>query len=59
MSDMTFVGKDGKWHLEPGAFLVSVGGKQPGFSGAADARTTGLVTGRFVVGDASVEAPAK
>ncbi|HEX8336688.1 MAG TPA: glycoside hydrolase family 3 C-terminal domain-containing protein [Pyrinomonadaceae bacterium] len=59
MSDMSFVGKDGKSQLEPGAFLVSFGGKQPGFRGAADARTTGHVAGRFVVTDATVEVPAK
>jgi beta-glucosidase len=38
--------------VEPGMFEVSVGGKQPGFSGLADAPTTGVVTGRFeVVGE--------
>jgi beta-glucosidase len=35
--------------LEPGSFQVSVGGKQPGFSGVADTRTSGLVTGRFEI----------
>jgi beta-glucosidase len=35
--------------LEPGVFEVNVGGKQPGFSGWADAPTTGVVTGRFEV----------
>lgn len=35
--------------VEPGFFQVSVGGKQPGFSGLADAATTGGVTGRFEV----------
>ncbi len=33
--------------IEPGWFTVAVGGKQPGFSGNADARTTDVVTGRF------------
>jgi beta-glucosidase len=38
--------------LEPGSFQVSLGGKQPGFTGLADTRTSGLVTGRFeVVGE--------
>jgi len=38
--------------VEPGFFEVSVGGKQPGFSGLADAATTGVVMGRFeVVGE--------
>jgi beta-glucosidase len=35
--------------LEPGVFEVSVGGKQPGFKGTADAATTGVLTGRFEV----------
>ncbi len=35
--------------VEPGWFTVAVGGKQPGFSGRADAATTGVVTGRFRV----------
>jgi len=35
--------------VEPGFFEISVGGKQPGFSGAADAHTTQVVTGRFEV----------
>ena len=35
--------------IEPGWFNVAVGGKQPGFSGNADAHTTGVVTGRFRV----------
>jgi beta-glucosidase len=39
------VGKDGRRVAEPGAFEISVGGKQPGFRGAADAATTGVVTG--------------
>ncbi len=33
--------------VEPGLFEVSVGGKQPGFRGLADAASTGVVTGRF------------
>jgi beta-glucosidase len=35
--------------VEPGIFEVSVGGKQPGFKGKADAVTTGVVSGRFEV----------
>lgn len=35
--------------IEPGWFTVSIGGKQPGFAGRADAHTTGVVTGRFKV----------
>jgi beta-glucosidase len=39
----------GKRVIEPGEFLVSVGGKQPGFTGRADAATTVVVQGRFTV----------
>jgi beta-glucosidase len=35
--------------IEPGVFGVSVGGKQPGFSGLADASTTEVVSGTFEV----------
>ena len=35
--------------VEPGVFEVSLGGKQPGFNGVADAATTGVLTGRFEV----------
>jgi beta-glucosidase len=35
--------------VEPGIFEVSVGGKQPGFKGKADAVTTGVVSRRFEV----------
>jgi len=35
--------------LEPGVFEVSIGGKQPGFKGIADASTTGVIIGRFEV----------
>jgi beta-glucosidase len=35
--------------VEPGIFEVSVGGKQPGYKGIADAATTEVVMGRFEV----------
>jgi beta-glucosidase len=35
--------------IEPGMFDFSVGGKQPGFLGTADAATTGVLTGHFKV----------
>jgi beta-glucosidase len=35
--------------IEPGWFTVAIGGKQPGFTGNADAYTTDVVTGRFRV----------
>ncbi len=37
--------------VEPGLFEVSVGGKQPGFSGVADAPTTDVVMGKLEVLD--------
>ena len=35
--------------VEPGLFEVAVGGKQPGFKGYADARTTEVLTAQFEV----------
>jgi beta-glucosidase len=46
---------DGRAFVEPGEFRVSVGGKQPGFKGSADAATTSFMEGRFTV----VGAPAE
>lgn len=43
------VNDNGKLTIEPGEFFVSVGGKQPGFEGNADAKTTGTTTGSFMV----------
>jgi beta-glucosidase len=44
--------------IEPGVFEVSVGGKQPGFGGLANATSTGVVSGRFeVVGQVLVLEP--
>ncbi len=40
---------DGRTVVEPGEFKVTIGGKQAGFSGTADAATTGYVEGRFSV----------
>jgi beta-glucosidase len=40
---------DGRAVIEPGEFRVTVGGKQPGFTGTADAATTAFVEGRFSV----------
>jgi beta-glucosidase len=49
------VNADGRRVLAPGAFAVSVGGKQPGFTGVADNPTTGVLTGRFEVTGAAIE----
>ena len=46
---MTVIDDKGQRVVEPGKFTVSVGGKQPGFTGRADAKTTSVATGRFIV----------
>jgi beta-glucosidase len=46
-NQMSVVDDGGKRIVERGEFLVSVGGKQPGFVGSADAKTSGVVSGRF------------
>jgi beta-glucosidase len=50
---------DAAWErvVEPGVFELSVGGKQPGFSGVAAAATTGVATGRFEVVGAVLRLP--
>jgi beta-glucosidase len=49
----------GRRVVEPGEFLITVGGKQPGFKGHADAATTGVVSGRFAVTGAATELPQR
>ncbi len=44
---MAVVDDNGKRQIEPGEFVLTVGGKQPGFKGNTDARTTEVITGRF------------
>jgi beta-glucosidase len=46
---------DGRTVVEPGEFKVMIGGKQPGFTGTADATTSGFVEGRFLVTRAPME----
>ncbi|HJP90428.1 MAG TPA: glycoside hydrolase family 3 C-terminal domain-containing protein [Pyrinomonadaceae bacterium] len=46
---LSVITDDGRRVVEPGEFKVSVGGKQPGFTGAADAATTSFIEGRFTV----------
>ena len=53
-SQLGNVGEDGRSRISPGALEISIGGKQPGFRGAADARTTQVVTGSV-----RVEGPEK
>jgi len=40
---------DGRFQVAAGSFELSVGGKQPGFTGAADASTTSTVSTRLTV----------
>jgi beta-glucosidase len=54
---MSVIDDKGRRVVEPGEFLFSVGGKQPGFKGRADAATTGVVTGRFNVAGRVTEIP--
>lgn len=56
---MSIIDDAGKRVIEPGEFMVSVGGKQPGFTGRGDAKTTGVATGRFVVSGTVTEIPEK
>jgi beta-glucosidase len=46
---MSIIDDKGQRVIEPGEFLVGVGGKQPGFKGGADANTTRVVTAGFTV----------
>ena len=52
---LSMINNKDKRVIEPGWFTVSVGGKQPGFPGSADAHTSGVVTGRFKVIGKTVE----
>lgn len=47
--DLSLIDDTGKRVVEPGAFDISIGGKQPGFRGLADSPTTAVVTGRITV----------
>jgi beta-glucosidase len=46
---LSMIDKQNMKVIEPGEFTVSVGGKQPGFTGLADAATTQVVQGKFKV----------
>lgn len=52
---ISLINEEFKRVVEPGMFEVAVGGKQPGFKGTADARTTEVLTARFeVVGEVTL-----
>jgi beta-glucosidase len=46
---MSLIDDAGKRVIEPGEFMVSIGGEQPGFKGWQDAQTTGAVSANFHV----------
>ncbi|HKQ54047.1 MAG TPA: glycoside hydrolase family 3 C-terminal domain-containing protein [Pyrinomonadaceae bacterium] len=48
-SQLSVIDDRGRRVVEPGDFLIIVGGKQPGFKGTADARSTDTITRRLVV----------
>jgi beta-glucosidase len=54
---MAVVDDGGDRVVEPGEFLVSVGGKQPGLTSRSDASTTEVVRTRFTVGGAPAKLP--
>lgn len=56
---MSVILDSGKRVIEPGEFAVSIGGKQPGFTGSADAGTTGTLSGKFTVTGKVLELPEK
>ena len=47
--ELSLITDDTRRIIEPGVFDISVGGKQPGFKGTADASTTTVVTGQITV----------
>jgi beta-glucosidase len=56
---LSIIDDGGRRVVEPGEFLITVGGKQPGFRGHADAQTTGVVSGRFSVTGKTTELPQR
>lgn len=56
---MSLIDNAGRRIIEPGDFEISIGGKQPGSAGNADAKTTGTVSGKFTVTGKAIELPEK
>jgi beta-glucosidase len=46
---MSLIDANGRRIVEPGEFRIEVGGKQAGFHGTADAKTTGVLSAQFEV----------
>ena len=53
--ELSLITDDTRRVLEPGIFNLSVGGKQPGFTGTADATTTQTLTDKFTITGDPVE----
>jgi beta-glucosidase len=54
---MSVINDNGKRIIESGEFLLSIGGKQPGFTGRANAQTTNTIKGTFIVTGTVAVAP--
>jgi beta-glucosidase len=54
---LSIIDDRGKRVVEPGEFLVSIGGKQPGFTGRQDAHTTSVIATRLIVTGKVTEIP--
>src|SRR5689334_22522566 len=52
---LAVITNDGRTVVEPGGFKVTIGGKQPGFTGSLDANTTSFIEGRFTVTGTATE----
>jgi len=53
----SMINKTGKRVIEPGYFTITVGGKQPGFSGYRDPQFTQVLTGRIKLTGKQAELP--
>jgi beta-glucosidase len=54
---LALVNAEGRHVITPGAFSLSIGGRQPGFTGVADDFTSGVVRGLLAVTGTAVELP--
>ena len=56
---MSVIDNQGRRVVEPGELLITIGGKQPGFTGHADASTTSVIQGRLMVKGKPVPVPER
>lgn len=56
---MSLIDDAGRRIIEPGDFEISIGGKQPGSKGNADAKTTGTLIGKFTLTGKVIVIPEK